>query len=105
MAMVKGTVAIDALTGQVTASTGLAKRIFDGLNARADYQGLAPGPALAVAKKQIADLAEVIADAVIGEIVENASVATTVTVTSVSGVTAGVGTSGPGSGSGSGRVT
>jgi hypothetical protein len=104
MALLKGTVTVDPLTGSVGASTGLAGRIFDGLDSRMDYQGVI-GPGLGTAKQQLADLAEVIAGAVIDEFVQNAQVASTVTVTSVSGVVAGPGTSGPGTGSATGTIT
>jgi hypothetical protein len=45
-----------------------------------------------------------ICNAIIAHIQSNAEVATSVTVTSVSGVTSGTSTSGPGTGSGSGTI-
>lgn len=50
-------------------------------------------------------LFEALAEAVIDEIKTNAQVTTSVSVTSVSGVTAGLMTSGPGSGNGSGTIS
>lgn len=54
---------------------------------------------------QLTAFCDQIAQAVVSEITVNASVATTVAVTSVSGVTTGLGVSGPGSGSGTGTVS
>ncbi len=77
MALAKGSVSINALTGVTISSTGLAGRIFDSLEAKTDLLGVTD-LALAAAKQQIADLAETVSDSVIDEMVDNAEVKTAV---------------------------
>jgi hypothetical protein len=65
MAMVVGTISIDPVTGATIASTGAAGAAFDSLLSKTNFGTLAATnpPAYAIAKKQIADIAEAIATA------------------------------------------
>lgn len=73
--------------------------------------GNALGDALKAAVDGVGDptdrtaLFRAIANAIVGHITANAEIATSVAVTSVSGVTTGAGVSGPGTGSGTGTIS
>lgn len=111
MAMIEGSVSINPVTGAATGA-GAAKEVFDALDATIDYGGQT-GPALAVARKGPADLAEAIAK-IIPHIVANAVVSTNVSTTvaapipvtvAIPGGTGGTTAPGTGTGTGSGTVS
>lgn len=80
---------------------GLADEIYQALNS--NFPIPSGQPAQVDADRRT--FCDVIASTVIAHIQANAAVATTVAVTSVSGVTAGAASSGPGAGSGTGTVS
>jgi hypothetical protein len=106
MAMLEGVVTINPLTGAASPKTGCAGACFDVLDGAQEYGTLAStNPvAYAAAREQLAVFARAMAK-VIPHIIANAVVGSTVTVTSVSGVTTGAGVSGPGAGSATGTIT
>lgn len=78
MAMVEGSIVINALTGVVTTKTGAAGEVFDVLVAGNDLSSLASNPvAKAKALEQLAVMARAIAK-IIPHIKNNASVSATV---------------------------
>ena len=79
-------------------SSGMSAVMFAALNAEF---GVATGDLIAYRQRTC----DALSSAIVTYIKANATVATSVTVASVSGVTTGVGVSGPGAGTGAGTIS